>query len=346
MEPTDTKLSVQEAATEPGISGQDSEISTDSRSLTPDVCPLQPAPCSLSPEQRRGTPRLYDFSQHPLLSAYEFRKLEAHHVEILRGLASRLSIYFRLEIDLTLVSLMAPTFRQFISGLSQPTHVMLFKIEPLRGICVLEIPPPLGLTMADRLMGGSDQTVAAGRALSQIEASLLDQIAQFICEEWCAHWTRWQELKPALLGHESDPRYLQTSPPDSTTFVVTMNARLGECIGQLQLAFPFPTLEPLIQKLRAELKPVSDTAPETATPKETTWNPVLDDVKISIAAELRCAELPAREISRLKVGQMLNLPANSEEHVQLRLAGLPRFRGRLGTRNNHWAVEVSQILNT
>jgi len=337
-------------------------------------------------------------------------------VEFLRGLTTRLSIYFHLEIELTLVTLLAPTFRQFVSGLSQPSHLMLFKIEPLRGISLLEINPALGLTMTDRLMGGSGQAVVANRALSHIEAALLDQIAQFIAEEWCRYFSalspqkppspilptlpgeggvggegevsrsRWQELRPVLLGHETDPRYLQTSPPESSTLVATIKARLGECVGQVQLAFPFATLEPLIQKLRAELKPVSDASPESAAPKRASWNPVFDGVEISIAAELPGPQLAAGEISRLKVGspreverqgpllasgaftsrgepreinapwtraewaaalsrsEVLNLPVDSADHVQLRLAGLPRLSGRLGKRNDHWAVEVSEIL--
>jgi flagellar motor switch protein FliM len=200
--------------------------------------------------------------------------------------------------------------------------------------------------MTDRLMGGSGQAAAATRELSEIEVALLDQVVQFIAEGWCGQWSRWQSLKPTLLGHESDPRYLQTSPPDATLLVATMNARLGESTGQLQLAFPFATLEPLLQKLRTELNTPSEPVSAAPTPSQTHWNAVFDEVKIPVAAELPGPQLPARSIPKLKVGDVLNLPADSAKRVQLCLGGLARFTGLLGTRDDNWAVELTAVLKT
>ncbi len=33
-------------------------------------------------------------------------------------------------------------------------------------------------------------------------------------------------------------------------------------------------------------------------------------------------------------------PANAGDTVQLKLGGAPRFHARLGTRDEHWAVEI------
>lgn len=297
-------------------------------------------------ETSRATAQPYEFAQHALLSAPELRKLRSECEDFLRGVAMRLSAYLRMEFELAFVSLTTPTYRQFVSGLAQPTHLTLFKVEPLRGISVLEISPALGLAMTDRLMGGPGEAAAADRALSEIEVVLLDQVAQFFTEGWCDQWRRRQELKPSLLGHESDVRYLQTSPPDCAMLVATMSARLGKCTGQIQLAFPFSALEPLLQKLRAELKPAAESAAEVAMQKQGAWNSTLNDVSISIAAELLGPQLLARAIPKLKVGDVLEMPADSVNHIQLCLGGLTRFTGRLGTRDNYWAVEVINVLKT
>jgi flagellar motor switch protein FliM len=288
--------------------------------------------------------RPYGLAQGPLFSAHEMRRLEADYEELLQGLTARLSIYLRSECELDLESLKTFTFRQWVSGRPQPTHLTLFKVEPWRGIGVLEINPALALAMTDRLMGGPGQTVTASRELSEIETALLDQVAQFVTEAWCAQWQRWQELTPALLGHESDARYLQTSPPDSTMLVAAINARLGECVGQLQLALPLATLEILIQKLRAELKPAVEENSDPTSPKALRWNAALDGMLMAITAELPGLPLTARSIPQLKIGDMLELPANSTNQVLLRLGGLTRFIGRLGTRDDHWAVELTDVL--
>jgi flagellar motor switch protein FliM len=291
-------------------------------------------------------PQLYQFAQSSLLTAPELRKLRADHTEFLASLAARLGIYFRMEFELTLVSLQTLTFRQFVSGLSQPTHLTLFKVEPLRSISVLEISPAFALAMTDRLMGGPGEAVAAAHELSEIEVALLDQVAQFILDGWCGQWRQRQELKSTLLGHESDARYLQTSRPDSAMLVATMNARLGQGSGQIQLAIPFATLEPLLQKLRAELQPAAEAVPEALVPAQVPWNPTFNDVKIAITAELPGPYRLIRAIPQLKVGELLELPVDSVNHVELRLGGRRRFTGRLGTRDNYWAVEVTAVAKT
>ena len=112
------------------------------------------------------------------------------------------------------------------------------------------------------------------------------------------------------------------------------------------MAFPFSTLEPLFRHVRQELNLSLESPNESAAPKPLQWNKILDDMKISISAELPALNVPARQISRLKVGDVLPLPADFTSGVRLRLAGLSRFIGRLGTREGQWAVEVTSTVKT
>jgi flagellar motor switch protein FliM len=341
METTETTCLDQEAfvvAREPAVLTEPSSVTPQRDTFGEEV--------HCSDETARVTPQPYDFAQHLLLSTHEVRKLRSNCEEFLGGLAMRLSIYFRMEFELTLVSLTTPTYRQFVSSLVHPTHLTLLKIEPLRGISVLEISPAFGMALTDRLMGGPGEATAAARELSEIEVALLDQVAQFITEGWCGQWSQRQELKTNLIGHESDASYLQTSPPDSAMLVAKISASLGKCTGQIQLAFPFTTLEPLLQKLRAELKPAAESVSDDKMPKQRMWNSTLNDVKIAIAAQLPGPQLLGRAIPKLKVGDVIEMPTDSVNQVQLCLGGLSRFTGRLGTRDDFWAVEITNVLKT
>ncbi|MEK7780690.1 MAG: flagellar motor switch protein FliM [Verrucomicrobiota bacterium] len=292
-------------------------------------------------------PKPYELSQRTLFSPHELRRLTADYDTIRRSCGVRLAVLFRSEFDFKLDSLETPTFRQFVGNLAQPTHLALFKVEPLRGVGVLEIAPALALCLLDRLMGGPGAAGAPARELTEIEVALLGQISQLLTEAWCAHWAGWKELKPALIGHESDPRYLQTSAPESTLLVANFTAQIGDCSGAVRLALPFTTLEPLLQKIRAELKPPVETpTPAMAVPKATTWNPALDHVNIPINAELPGPQITARMLQTLKVGDVLSLPVEAANQVQLRLGGVTRFNARLGTRDEHWAVEVLNALKS
>jgi flagellar motor switch protein FliM len=281
-----------------------------------------------------------------LFTGPELRRLNADYQEIRRGCATRLAVLFRAEFELTLAALHTPTFCQFAHGASQPTHLTLFKAEPFRGIGVLEISPGLALALSDRLMGGPGDANLPVRELTEIEVALLDQVAQLFIEAWCAHWTHWRDLKPALLGHESDGRYLQTAPADSPMLIARFEAKVGEATGHVSLALPFVTIEPIIQRLRTELQPPAESAPAAAPAvvKRAAWNPAFDDVRVALNAQLPGPQITARELPRLKIGDVLPLPADAANLVHLRVGGTARFAGRLGTQDSQWAVEVLHVL--
>jgi flagellar motor switch protein FliM len=287
--------------------------------------------------------RPYDFRRPAFLSPNESRKLHSEYEEFLLRLGTRLTNYLRLEVELKVQSIETFSFYEFTQALPVPTHLTLFKIEPLRGICVIELSSILGLAIFDRLMGGTGQAPADGRELSEIEAALIDHVIRLILDDWCASCAKTQSCKPVLLGHETDGRYLQTSPPASKMFVVCVEVNLAQLTGRIQMAFPFSTLEPSIRQLREELKGPAEPSSDLITPRPLQWNKALEDLKVSVTAELPPLQTPARKLTWLKVGDTLPLPAEFANRVEMRLAGMLRFTGRLGTRDGRWAIEVTNI---
>ena len=287
----------------------------------------------------------YDFRHPAFLSPTELRKLRLRNEDFTRSLAARLSMYLRLEFAMQMSKLHTVSFQKFTEGLANPTHLTLFKVEPLRGICLLEIPPRLGLTIVERLLGGSAKSINAGRELSEIEVGLLDQAVNIILGEWCSLWSALLDLRPALLGHESNGRFLQTSPHDTVMLVLAMEARIGDCVEQMQIAIPYYTLEPLVMKLNPQLNSGENSKAGPAG-VALAWNDRLDDVKIQVTAEWPELEITARQLTQLKVGDLFPLAPQFVERVQIRLAKLPKFVGRLGTRGPCWAVELTQVLRS
>jgi flagellar motor switch protein FliM len=287
-------------------------------------------------EEIRG----HDFRQSGFLAPSELRRIRQRHEQFIRSLAARLAIFLRLEFSLQLSKVQIASYQNFIENLPSPTPITLFKTEPLKGVGLLIITPPLAMTLVDRLLGGSGQTTEEARDLSEIEIALMDQVASLIIGEWCNHWPEMRTLQPSLLGHENNSRYLQTALPDAAMLVLTMSGGIGEQSETIQLVFPYATVEPLVRLLSPSL-PGSDAAPaRAAKPK---WNTEFDEVKIPIVAEWHGLKLSAGEIARLKVGDMLALDPACAAQVHLRLSEVPKFIGRPGTSGGKWAVQLTTI---
>jgi flagellar motor switch protein FliM len=282
----------------------------------------------------------YDFRHPAFLTPLELRKLRLRHEEYLRALAARLSVFLRLEFSLQMSKLQTIPFQKFVEGLTNPTHITLFKVEPLRGISILELHPRLGLTIVDRLLGGPAHSVNADHDFSEIEMALLDQAVQLVLSEWCTHWADLQDLQPVLLGHETNGRFLRSSAPDVIMLALSMEARIGDCMEQIQIAFPYETLEPLVRQLGQSLESSQTTALQAgrATPP---WNRQLDELRLPVTAEWPGLELTLQQLAQLKPNDIIQLSPHCTEQLTVRLADQPKFTGRLGTRAGKWAVELT-----
>jgi flagellar motor switch protein FliM len=288
--------------------------------------------------------RSHDFRQSGFLAPSELRRIRLRHEQFVRSLASRLAIFLRVEYTVQLGKLQIVGYQKFIDGLPSPNHITLFKTDPLKGTGLLVIPPRIGLALVDRLLGGPGQPSNANRDLSEIEVALINQVATLLLSEWCAQWPEMRDLRPSLLGHENNPKFLQTASADTAMLVLTLNAGFGDQLEPIHIAFPYATVEPLVRQLSpAGISDADTPAARAAKPK---WNNQLNDVPVPVIAEWEGLKLSAGDITRLKAGDVLMLDPNCAAQVQLRLSHIPKFIGRPGTRAGKWAVELTASVTT
>jgi flagellar motor switch protein FliM len=295
-------------------------------------------------ERRRASEiRGHDFRQSGFLAASELRRIRQRHEQFIRSLAARLAIFLRLEFSLQLSKVQIVGYQKFTESLPNPTHITLFKTDPLKGVGLMVIPPRLGLTLVDRLLGGAGQAPEESRELTEIEIALFDQVATLMLTEWCNHWPEMRDLRPSLLGHESNSHFLQTAMPDTAMLILVMNGGIGEQSEPIQLVFPYATVEPLVRLLSPSL-PGAETMP--ANTAKLKWNPEFDEVQVPIVAEWHGLKMSAGEITRLKAGDLLALDAACAAQVQIRLNHVAKFTGRPGTSGGKWAVQLTGEINS
>src|SRR5581483_7874855 len=220
--------------------------------------------------------RRYDFRQSGFLAPSELRRIRQRHEQFVRALAARLAMFLRVEFNVQLAGIQIVGYQKFIENLPGSTHITLFKTDPLKGKGLLVIPPRLGLSIVDRLLGGPGQMPENGRELSEIEVALVDQVAVLFLSEWCVHWPEMRDLRPALLGHENTSRFLYTAPPATAMLELTLDAGFGDKLEEIQFVFPYATIEPLVRLLSPAGMTEADTA--AARAPKLKWNAEFDEV--------------------------------------------------------------------
>jgi flagellar motor switch protein FliM len=281
----------------------------------------------------------YDFRNPVFLSEIELRRLRLLHEDFIRYLSARLSLFLRMEFGLKMAKLTTVAYSKFAESLPNPTHICLFKAEPLVGVGILDINPRLALTIADRLLGGRGHSVKAERYLTEIEVALLEDIIVIILEEWCGQWKAEQDLRPSILGHENNGRFLQTSPKDAIVLALTLEVNFGDCSEQMQVGVPYYTIEPLVKKMQARRQ--KDTAVATVE-KRASWHKAYDHISMPVRAEWEAFELSLREVSSLRVGDIIEMPADLMQKTRLLLNGTAKFVGTVGLDSDRVAVQISR----
>lgn len=281
----------------------------------------------------------YDFRNPVFLSEGELRRLRLLHEDFIRYLSARLSLFLRMEFGLKMAALTTVTYSKFCESLPSPTHLALFKVEPLVGVGILDINPRLALTIADRLLGGRGHSVRAERYLTEIEIALIEDVVTDLLEEWCAQWKSEQELRPLIIGHENNGRFLQTSPKDAIILSLTLEASFGDCSEQIQIGVPYYTIEPLVKKMQAKRQ--KDTAVSPAV-KSAEWQKAYDRIQVPVRAEWQALDLTVREIASLRVGDVIELPASICHETHVLLNGTSKFIGAVGLDSDRIAIQLTR----
>lgn len=284
----------------------------------------------------------FDFRNPAFLSEVELRRLRLVHEDFIRYLSARLSLFLRMEFGLKMAKLTTATYAKFTESLPSPTHICLFKAEPLSGVCVIDINPRLALTIADRLLGGRGHSVKSERYLTEIEVALLEDVILIVLEEWCGQWKLEEDLRPSILGHENNGRFLQTSPKDAVVLALTLEASFGDCSEQIQIGVPYYTIEPLVKKMQARRQ--KDTAVVTVAEKSATWQEAYDHIALPVRAEWDALELTLREVTSLRVGDVIEMPSAQVHQTRVLLSGAPKFIGTVGLDTDRIAVQLTRKL--
>jgi flagellar motor switch protein FliM len=283
----------------------------------------------------------YDFRNPAFLSEGELRRLRLLHEDFIRYLSARLALYLRMEFGLKMAKLTTVTYSKFTESLPNPTHISLFKVEPLAGVGILDINPRLALTIADRLLGGRGHSVKAERYLTEIEIALIEDVILIFLEEWCGQWKSEQELRPALIGHENNGRFLQTSPRDAIMLAMSLECNFGDCSEQIQIGVPYYTIEPVVKKMQARRQKDNAIAP---TVKRAEWQPAYDRITVPVRAEWQAFEVPLREITSLRVGDIVEMQSSICAETRVVLNDVPKFLGTVGLDGDRVAIQLSKKL--
>jgi len=282
----------------------------------------------------------YDFHKPHLISNEQLRGLQIIHDSFAKGLQSNLSGLLRSQFEVKLVAIDQLLYSEFILSLYNPTFLTVVKAPPLPGNALIEMNLGIIMVVIDRLMGGAGVTVPEPRELTAIELVIVRQVVRATMEELSLAWASTSDnLAFEVESHDFNPEFLRLAPPEASVLSITLDWRIGESAGVINLCYPFSFIKGLLPKLSAETLATRQIRDQSDIERDRMMQNMLG-APLVLHAVLGHSVLPASQVTSLNVGDIICLDNRADASVDLVIEGKRCYRAEVGQRRGKMAIRL------
>ena len=285
----------------------------------------------------------YDFYRPSKFSKEQIRTIYMLHETFGRLWSSTLSGILRNYVSISVSSVDQVTYQEFMQSIPNPTITATFTLSPLEGKALIEFSHTIGFPIIDRMLGGNGVSNMQARELTEIESqvlsNLIDEGMLFLKDAWSS----MIDLNPDLLDIESNPLFVQIVPPSDMILLITMEARIGNISGIMNLVYPYVLLEPILSLLSAQTLYAVGQRGATEESRERTTQ-ILDKVEVPVVVELGTAHCFMREILELEAGDLIMLGTKTYQDLRVMVGKIEKFRCTPGLVGKQRAAQVTEVI--
>ena len=285
----------------------------------------------------------YDFSRPTKFSKEHLRTLEIIFEHYSRLISTNLPVYLRKNVQVSVASSETVTFSEFSNALSNPSVLGIVNFAPLGGNIIIEIATNLCYAMLDRMLGGSGQPLEKNREFSDIELTILQKLLVMFTQLLREPWKNVVEISPVLSRLETNPQFAQVIAPSDMIAIVTLNMKIGDVEGMLNICLPFFTLEDVMDKLNTKYW-FSTMQENHDEHYEEYIESMIRRVEIPIKAVLGKSTISVSDFLNLQVGDCIRLDSRVDTDMEVYVGNIKKFTALPGTEKDSYAVQITSVI--
>jgi flagellar motor switch protein FliM len=230
-------------------------------------------------------------------------------------------------------------FDNFLQRLGDRDAIAIVRLDPLRWGGLLIFGGKLTHYMVEKLLGGhaDDEPTSPQRPLTTIERHILKGVYNDACLDLEKAFLPLEKLTSSLVKIESNPRLVNIVPPETLVMVGRFTATLRNLAGEITLVVPLPSLEPLREKMREQMAPLTKKT-------DITWRKhiggEITGMEAEATAQLAEISLPVRDILNFQVGDIIDLGRDPSAPLALQVEGKTKFYAQAGVVKGKKAIRL------
>ena len=285
----------------------------------------------------------YDFSRPTKFSKEHLRTLEIIFEHYSRLISTNLPVYLRKNVQVSVASSETVTFSEFSNALSNPSVLGIVNFAPLNGNIIIEIATNLCYAMLDRMLGGSGQPLEKSRDFSDIELTILQKLLVMFTQLMREPWKNVVEISPVLSRLETNPQFAQVIAPSDMIAIVTLNMKIGDVEGMVNICLPFFTLEDVMDKLNTKYW-FSTMQENHDEHYEEYIESMIRRVDIPIKAVLGRSTISVNDFLNLQVGDCIRLDSRVDTDMNVYVGNIKKFNALPGYFEDKYAVRITDVI--
>ena len=280
-----------------------------------------------------------------LVSYERLPMLEVVFDRLVRLMSTSMRNFTSDNVEVSLDSVASVRFGDYLNAVPLPAMMSVIKAEEWDNYGLITIDSGLIYSIVDVLLGGRRGTAAMrieGRPYTTIERSLVERMVHVVLVDLSA---AFEPLSPVTFRFErleTNPRFATISRPSNAAIVARLRIDMEDRGGRLELLLPYATLEPvrelLLQMFMGE-KFGRDSIWETHLAQELWFT------EVELTAVMAEHLITLEDVFKLQVGSRIMFGATADSSIEMRCAGVPMFKAKMGRRGSHIAVQIENRLD-
>ncbi len=285
----------------------------------------------------------YDFKRPVKFSKEHLRTMEIIYEHYGRLVSTNLPVYLRKNIQVNVASSETVTFEEFSNALSNPVILGIINFSPLPGNIIIDLSPNLGFAMIDRMLGGQGLPLEKSREFSEIEMVILEKIMIVCMQLMREPWKNVVDISPMLERIETNPQFAQIIAPSDMVAIVTMNIKIGDVEGFMNICLPYFTLENVMDNLNTKFW-YSTMQENDDENYEEYIEAMIRRVHIPVKAVLGMSSISVNDFVCLQPGDIIRLDKNVDNELNVYVGNIKKFTALPGSSKDKYAVRVTSVI--
>ncbi|MQN01415.1 MAG: flagellar motor switch protein FliM [Lachnospiraceae bacterium] len=285
----------------------------------------------------------YDFSRPSKFSKEHLRTLEVIFEHYGRLLSTNLPVYLRKNVQADVMNSEAVTYQEFTNSLSNPVLLSIVDVEPLKGNIIMDMGTSLGFAIVDRMLGGEGEPLEKERDFSEIEILIIQRVLNTCVELLREPWQNVCDIHPKLNRIETNSQFAQIISPAEMIAIVTMNLKIGDVEGMMNICLPYITLEPVMDKLNTKFW-FSNMQEQNDKAFTEDMEKLIQKTQVPVTAVLGNSTISVNDFISLQNGDIIRLDKKADDELDVYVGSIKKFNALPGTYDNKYAVRVTNVI--